>query len=383
MKKSFVFVCVMSCIMFAECKKGTNVHDGILTINDANNCQEVAFEDVATDIRIVPLISDEPIDELLSPTCYGSTTVAVSSDLLSLYFFEDGKLTGKLNKVGRGPGEYLFIGKFAYSPSTKTVYVYSGQDKAILKYSVPDMTFKGSFEISNVISLAEHDDTTLIARMRYQDKNGIYFIDARDGQVRGMLKETNGYSATIASVGSLGYYTPEYRIVTEMGSVNTVSEVPVGIGQDEKILLRFGFGNDGLPAKYDNLELSDEGLDLLMEFATYAADHVNTLISEIRNVRVHEDAISFWFFQASPTDMRYIRVEDDNIVKYKGFKAKGIQRPLHPNSVTDNGYVTGVSGLPETVFDESGERSEFSANLEKVMKAQAFNNPVLIYYNIK
>jgi len=26
-----------------------------------------------------------------------------------------------------------------------------------------------------------------------------------------------------------------------------------------------------------------------MEFATYAADHVNTLISEIRNVRVHEE----------------------------------------------------------------------------------------------
>ena len=379
-----LLVCMTAGVMlFTGCKKSSSVHDGILTINDANNCQEVAFENVATDIRIVPLISDEPIDELLSPTCYGSTTVAVSSDLYSLYFFEDGKLTAKLNKVGRGPGEYLFIGKYAYSPSTKTVYVYSGQDKAILKYSVPDMTFKGSFEISSVLSLAEHDDTTLIARMRYQDKNGIYFIDARDGQVRGMLKEANGYSATIASVGSIGYYTPIYRIVTDMGSVNTVSEVPTGIGQDEKVLLRFDFGKDGLPAKYDNLELSDEGLDLLMEFATYAADHVNTLICEIRYVRADEDAVSFWFFQASPMDMRYIRVEDNNIVKYKGLKAKGFKAQFNPSSVTDNGYVTLITGLPESVFDESGERSEFSASLEKVMKAQAFNNPVLIFYNIK
>jgi hypothetical protein len=46
-------------------------------------------------------------------------------------------------------------------------------------------------------------------------------------------------------------------------------------------------------------------------------------------------------------------------------------------------YVTIVQGLPETLFDESDERSEFSAQLEKTMKAQAFNNPVLVYYNIK
>ena len=373
-----------ACVMlFAECKKGTNAQEGVMSITDASDCQEVAFEDVATDIRIVPLISDEPIDELFRPACYGSTTVAVSADLFSLYFFEDGRLTAKLNKVGRGRGEYLFISKYAYSPSTRTVYVYSGQDDAMLKYSVPDMTFKGSFEISNVTSFAEHDDTTLIVRMKYQDRNGIYFVDARDGQVRRMLKESNGFSATIASVGSIGYYTPEHRILSEVGSVNTVSEVPAEISQDEKILLRFDFGQDGVPAKFDNMELSEEGLDLLMEYATYAADHVNTLISEIRNVRVGQDGISFWFFQASPIDMKYIRIEDGDVFKYKGFNAKGIKSQFSPSSVTGNGYVTLITGLPESVFDDSGERSEFTADLEKVMKAQKFNNPVLVYYNIK
>ena len=57
---------------------------------------------------------------------------------------------------------------------------------------------------------------------------------------------------------------------------------------------------------------------------------------------------------------------------------------IYPLGVSEKGeYVALIEGMPETLFDETDERSEFSAKLENTMKAQAFNNPVLVYYNIK
>ena len=76
--------------------------------------------------------------------------------------------------------------------------------------------------------------------------------------------------------------------------------------------------------------------------------------------------------------------DNNEMVRYSGFKASGTKKGLFPKGVTEKGeYVTLIEGLPELLFDESDERSEFSSRLESTMKAQAFNNPVLVFYNIK
>ena len=51
-----------SVMLFTECKNGNTANNGFLSITDSGESQEVAFEDVATDISIVPLICDEPMD---------------------------------------------------------------------------------------------------------------------------------------------------------------------------------------------------------------------------------------------------------------------------------------------------------------------------------
>ena len=67
MNKLSLIVCtVLSIALFTGCKKEMAVHEGVVSITDPTKSMEVAFEDVATNIRIVPLISDEPIDQLSS-----------------------------------------------------------------------------------------------------------------------------------------------------------------------------------------------------------------------------------------------------------------------------------------------------------------------------
>ena len=378
MKKLNLIICMMSCIMlFAECKKSVS-NDFVLTIKDAGDCEEVAFEDVATDIRIVPLISDEPLDGCNRVLCYGSTAVVRSTGGESLYVFEDGKLNCKLNKVGRGRGEYSYIGNYVYSPSTKTLYITSGYG-SIVKYSVPDLEFLGSFEIKNITALAEHDDSTLICRMEHDGVTGDFFVNANNGEIRAMHKKVGGF---FVLNDDMTYYSPNHRILSEIGSINTISEVQAKIGDKENIILQYNFGKDGWPEAFDSIDMND--INAILEVGQLISDRQETIISETRFAVPTDESISFWYKVGLTGGYRYFRLAGDEMVKYSGFKATGTINGITPTGLTDEGtYVHIFEGMPESIFDDSGNRSSFSADLEKAMKAQAFNNPVLVFYKIK
>ena len=376
-----LFVCMTATVMlFTECKKGNTVNNGVLSINNSSESQEVAFEDVATDIRIVPLISDEPLGCSTQIKCYGSTALIVSADLYTLYFFEDGELTAKLNKVGRGRGEYNFISDFVYSPERKIVYILN--NSRINKYSVPEMEYLGMIEQPNMIKIAEHDDSTLICYMTSpEDQPGIYFLNTNNGQVSGKLKDVSGLSLIMSS--DMSYYTPEHRILTQTSCINTISEVSADINGGEDIILTFDFGKDGMPAKFDSINENID-MDFMMELGQYLNDHRETIVTEVSKVMANDKSISFWYHSGLVGYNHYCRIADGQVVTYKGFKASGTKGFILPSGLTDGGqYVTLVDQLPETFFDDSGNRSPFTTELEKVMNAQAFNNPVLVYYKIK
>lgn len=377
MKKLGIIVCFISCvILLAECKKGNTVHDGILSIKDAGESQEVTFEDVVTDVRIVPLISDEPIDELTRIKCYGSTVVIRTGNLYSLYVFDNGKFVGKLNRSGRGHGEYLYISDFVYSPTRKVLYVRS--TSSIMSYSVPDMNYIGSFDLPSVTAFAEHDDSTLIVKMKYEGKNGIYYVNANNGQIMGKLKDISGIDAIMNE--DMFYYSPRHRILSVYGNPNTISEVPESMSDEERILLEYDFGRDGVPVKYE--ELNDRDVDMIMDLFKYMSDNKETMVTGMTYFSVDTSSTSFSLWYNVNDKRYYARITGDDVVKYSGFRASGMRDAIVPNGLTDDGYVRIIQGTVETVFNSS-ERSDFSANLEKAMKSQTFDNPVLVFFSIR
>lgn len=378
MNKLSLIVCtVLSIALFTGCKKEMAVHDGVVSITDPTKSMEVAFEDVATNIRIVPLISDEPIDQLSSRIkCYGSTAVIRSSSLYSLYVFEDGKLVGTLNKAGRGHGEYSLIKDFVYSPTRKVIYVISLGGSTVMAYSVPDMSFIGSFDTGSFSVFAEHDDSTLIAKFNYEGNNGIYYVDAQNGKVKGKVKDIIGLDALMNE--DMLYYSPQHRILSEYGAVNTISELSAEIGAEPKVLLSYDFGKYGIPSDYD--EISDRDIQGLLDFMHYIADHRETMVTDMIYTYANSEYTSLWY--TLNLKKYYLRVTGDDMTVYSGFRASGISDPFLPNGMTDDGFVRIIQGTTESVFN-SQERSEFSSELETAMKNQNLNNPVLVYYSIK
>ena len=387
MKYLRLFVCMTAIAMlFTECKK-TASFVNYVSIADPDDRQEVAFEDVTTDVRIVPLISDEPIGGCTGIKCYGSTVLVRADQGQSLFIFEDGKLTAHLCKVGRGRGEYTLIGDFVYSPTKKLLYIKGAAgNNNVLTYSVPDLQFKGSFDGGDFTAFAEHDDSTLICRMVNEEdqKFADYFVSTGTGEKLAIAKEV-GITSLMFNT-DMNYYTPQHRILLETGSVNTISEVPARIGDKERIIRQFDFGDNSVPVRFDSINYQDDPEPLLSDFINYIITNRDVVLN-INQAVADKGSVSFWYKSiGSPQDVTYCRINDnDEMVRYCGFKASGTKTGLFATGVTEKGqYVTLIEGLPETLFDEeSDERSEFSAKLESTMKAQAFNNPVLVFYNIK
>lgn len=372
-------------VSFTGCKK-TQSFVNFVSITDCDNAQEVAFEDVATDVRIVPLISDEPVGGCTGIKCYGSTVLVRADQGKSLFIFEDGKQIAHLCKVGRGRGEYTLIGDFVFSPSKKLIYLKNSSGSNILTYSVPDLQFKGSFDGGDFTAFAEHDDSTFICRMVNEEdqKFADYFIDSRTGKELRIAREVGIVSLMFNS--KMDYYTPGHRILLETGGVNTISEMPANISDKEEIIRQFDFGVNSLPARFDSINYQDDPAIMVNDFLQYMMTNRDVILYVTQAVAT-DNSVSFFYSDiVNSNNPTFCRInDDDEIIKYSGLKASGTTKGIFPAGVSEKGeFVALIEGLSETLFDESDdERSEFSSQLENTMKAQAFNNPVLVFYNIK
>ena len=181
----------------------------------------------------------------------------------------------------------------------------------------------------------------------------------------------------------MSYYNPDYRYLAETGSVCSILEIPADINQEEKTILHCEFGDNGIPAEFDTIN-EESSNNIVMRLIDVLTEKRESLITSMSFPVVNSDYVSFWYDNMLRSKTTYCRVSNDGVEKYSGFKAKGTNKSITPNTMSNSDYVTIVQGLPETIFEEgSDERSEFSSQLENAMKAQAFNNPVLVFYKIK
>ena len=393
MKKLGLIVCAM--LGIAGCVDVT-VKD--VPVVDDDDAVEVAFEDVATDIRIVPLISDEPIGGCSELHCYGNEVFMSDKSTEYLYYFVDGKLVSTLHAVGRGPGEYLGITHFAYSPAKKQLYVSAiGAIDAttsslyIMKYSVPDLKYIGkvAFE-GNLMSMACHDgdkiisyavppmDINAIVEGTASDTCRIQVSDVETGKIIKRLTDISYYDLLQGDL-----------LLTNCGNMSStfcvcdyVNKVYHYEGDMLELAFSFTFGKRNIPQSYLDPSKGAQGLGELLEFMM--SDQARDVLEGGFYPIVDGNKCSFWYHKAleTPRD-HYYRNENGNVVNYCGFRPKGMNIPILPKSVSGNGYVAIIEGTTDFKFQDSGERSDFSSQLEKTMNAQNLNNPVLVFYNIK
>ena len=357
-------------------------YDGTVVEIDVDSAEDVFFEDVAKDIKIIPLISDIPLEQIAEIECYGNESIIRPNGRNKIYYFVDGVLTSTLNSSGRGRGEYIKIQQFVYSPKTKVLSVLSQGENKILKYSVPKMTFIGSYPIDGSPRyLSEHDDSTLLVRMRYPAGGyGIRLINTNDGHCLKTIKDIGGYSLMFDE--HVGYYRQNNRVFSVVGNISFISSLDKS--GNEEIEVAYSFKDKDMPKKM--AEFDFENMNELLKFTTFSM--TNDIYTGGVLCQKVDNSISFWYHREmsdDKNDRHYINIKKGVIEKqYKGFKVKGLTIPIIADCLDGKGgFTTIIQSLPENIEDNDVEPSELATEILNAMKKQSDNNPILINYRIQ
>ena len=396
MKKSFFIVCTMLSIIGCG-----NVAVQDVPVVDDDDAVEVAFEDVTTDVRIVPLISDDPIGACKELHCYGNEVLMSDQNSEYIYYFVDGKLKSTLHAVGRGPGEYTSIAHFTYSPTKKLILVSAVGDvdefmgsanSMVMKYSVPDMKYVGKISVEGKLSVMSCQDGDKILSVGTPLQLSLESFDENSVDTCRIILSDIETGETIRKIADVSYYDFLQSDILQSKGKNLSNNVCIGgyvnklfhyEGNKQELVFAFTFGKKNIPQKHFELDQpTSKAIMDLLEFMM--SEPAKDCLEGGFWPMVDGNRYSFWYHKALEHYRdHYFRYENSETVNYCGFRAKGTNIPLLPKSVDDDTYVAIVEGSPESLFAFSNDRSTFSADLEKVMKSQTLNNPVLIYYKIK
>ena len=380
MRNSITFAVILSSMMICSCKQSAQNANKVVVVND-DDAIEVNFEDVATDVQVVPILGDIIIGECYEMQCYGNE-LFIHDGRNAIYYFIDNVFKSKLYSVGRGPGEYINIRQFAYSVNDKILYIKPTNGKEILWYSVPEMKYLGKTRLKEEAnSIFMHNDTTFLVSSNNDSLSSVQLIGKYTGNV---IKEiTDIYRfAEQRSYQSMSGYRPNSRILSIAGYENLIYTLSEN-GQ-LKTIFRFGFGKKSIPEEYLNAHLYEERKIMDYMSFIYSSSAEKCLYGGFFCKR-ETNGVSFWYskFFMGSDKLCYYRHTKNSDTNLKGFHVPGLNKPILPKCVTDEGYIMAFEGTSDMIIDPNTEPSPLAKQIIKAMDAQRDENPVLVYFDIK
>ena len=145
MRKSSLFLSLSLMAVFAGCSGSGSDYEEITA---ADIEEEADLTKIAYDFKIHPLKSSDPLDGIGGVKSWndGSVMLARTSDSRKILRFDNYKLTGVLDRLGRGPGEYYFIEDFTYDEFNNCIYIEN--DSNLVTYDAVTMEFKGKQQVN-------------------------------------------------------------------------------------------------------------------------------------------------------------------------------------------------------------------------------------------
>jgi hypothetical protein len=381
MRNSITFAVILSSMMICSCKQSAQNASNVVVFND-DDAIEVNFEDVATNVRVVPIKSDSLIGGCYELQCYGDELFLKDNQHKSIYYFKNNEYKAKLNAVGRGPGEYTNRDDFTYCRDDKLLYIRT-TGSVVMWYSVPDMSYQGKMQSDRYFrAIYSHDKNTLLLPTTIEDSiYNISLVDKSTGKIIKDVQKISGF-AFARSSESLDGYNEESHVYSTLGEVNSVVRVSE---EDEcQMLFKYNFGDKSLTDKMTTFNDAQEALEYYkLVFYPGAKDY----LCGGYFLKVKNDDISFWYTRIKPSlDNPYYcfyRHTSEFDTNLKGFHVPGLKNQIFPKCVTDDGYVTIFEGTSDMIIDPDTEPSPLAKQIIKAMDAQRDENPVLVYFDIK
>lgn len=292
-----------------------------------------------------------------------------------LVFDKSGKYLRKLNKIGRGPDEYLSLNDFFIFNSH--VYVLSHEMQKILKY---DMSFnlKNTFNTHTYASNIEYFDSKIFLYTNYSSISGhnLYIYDMETGEI---LNKYMNYN--LKQLGT------QYRRTTfAKDEENIYLFLPYDYNiyilneKNETIFLSLNFGESKMfSEEFKNFSTEEKNYYIKSRYTGFDALPING----INNLHISKDLIYFTFVYLT---LQYSLFFDKKIEKFQlGCLIRTEKFPLasaEPLLVINNSLISFEAPDDFSKIAESYERKNIS--VPQILKAiKPEGNPVLCIHHFK
>lgn len=377
MKRQYILFSLA--LLMAGCTQTTPVTSD-LEINP-QNAVDVLFEDVACNVKVVPLKSDELLHDCTYVRCYGDELVMVDTQKEWVYYFKDNELQGTLHSLGRGPGEYNMIDYYEYDSKGKILYIVSlsGND-AIMRYSVPDMKYIGKLNVGKRVECVRvYDENTLLLGVKEGDGGALVLFDIPSETIKETICELTGHGLSYSD-RSIFDNGDDGMFVARYGVTSSISELKDG---NLNCILKYDFGEDGAEQVFYNDLNGPSAADAYLGYIFSPAS--DTKFTGGKFIRQNASGLSFWYstLLGEEKNSRYFRMDGDKQVHLKGFYVPGLKKPMVPSCSTPDGYATVICGDAESLADTSVEASPLAKEILKTISLLVDNYMVVVYYDIR
>ena len=399
MRKTFVPLLALSLMTVVGCSSGGN--RGVDVIEDSDIHDVGDLTEIACDFVVKPLKSSEPIDGIGGIKFWGDKALARSNDNRKLLCFDDYNLSAVLDKLGRGPGEYIYLSDFSYDIREGLLYI--GNDSLICIYDANTMDFIRkqyvTFNIQNLLNVGSKmlyygldiDES----RRRdmpdsYNATHSVVLTDRAEWDIQEnatVLNQHSNYHRTIFGYPQVFYINPMNMSFCLPGYVNRI----VTFDNDsvtDVYRFRLASNNSKILEKY-----ADEESFIDLDLDEFRDDYVNLLINgpyleNVYNIIVDGNTVSCRLDYypkglTGPSAYYYLVHNESGTNVYKSLKIPGLAMKVEPTGCHDNRNVAIIENLGEDAIDEYAEMSPLAKQIIDELKKQNDENPVLVEFRFK
>ena len=374
MKKLYSIFIVLLC--FASC---TNNGSELRQIKpDVGASRDYILEDIATDIKII---------ELEDSVMIGGVQIIKSyRDLLFIYdvyqnqiliYKNNGEFVALLNKIGKGPNEYINIGTFSFDENNNILSIHARSTTEIIRYKVPSIEFIDRFKSNGYINALENLGDNSFFCTKESDSGGsgsINMLDISNNVYTKLPIETSYLSEELSPDNVVTRLNSDELLFCNVSGRNTVYKINNDGGVAP--LFDIDFGSYSIADEYWESTAEDD-----VDLGESLADGSFAIMPQF----IIDDTVatSFWYIASAASgesmhpgmQLYYENKTDGSVINASNIYLKDTELAIQPIGLSDGYYLALIDR--EDILNNSN-----NSILNKINSTSGKGNPVLMKFKL-
>ena len=349
-------------------------------IVDIDNVDIVELNEENSDIKIFPIKCSFPIDEIYRSIGYNDYTFLLNMSWKTIYCIQNDTVISTLNSAGRGRGEYSYINDFAYSEEDQTLYVQG--DGKLFKYEVPSMTFIESIDLSvTATGMIILNSDEILMKCSYTENDELY---------RGICVVSSKTGKVIKKISDFSYINTQWFMQRDLSTCADGVVFPINNIRKNSLMI-YNLGSEDLSELFSfsynsrwNVSRKLERLAKKDPMKFSYENESNTLHCEgCHYPTIVNSKLMFWSFPREKDNVKSIvSIIRDGEVINRSFVISGTELNPSPYHINGEYCVDIISSISDLEITDSCNLSPLGLELNRRMKSQPFENPILLYFSV-